>query len=143
MICGGDRGKEDRLIPGFPSLRTVRADLPHTALRLMVLPQRGLTGFRTGLYQIEKPVIGKVGIRPTTIVHSAACAAATFASFPNNRSQPLADEGIKARKHPGTTVFEVLKPAAQGAVHIGNRAFQTPSRFGRCLATNRVLELSS
>ena len=28
--------------PGRPSLRTVQADLPHTALQLVVLPTRGL-----------------------------------------------------------------------------------------------------
>ena len=37
-----DRGRDDRL-PGRPSLRTVRAVLPHTALRSAVLPPRGLT----------------------------------------------------------------------------------------------------
>ena len=31
-----DRGREDRL-PGLPSLQTVRADLPHTALQSVVL----------------------------------------------------------------------------------------------------------
>jgi hypothetical protein len=36
-----DRGRESR---SSPSLRTVQADLPHTALRSVVLPQRGLTG---------------------------------------------------------------------------------------------------
>ena len=38
-IVSDDRGKEDRLIPGLPPLRTVRAVFPHTALRLVVLPQ--------------------------------------------------------------------------------------------------------
>ncbi len=37
-----DRGREDRL-PGLPSLRTVRADFPHTALRLMVYLIEDLT----------------------------------------------------------------------------------------------------
>jgi hypothetical protein len=36
----GDRGRESR---SSPSLRTVRADLPHTALQSVVLPHRGLT----------------------------------------------------------------------------------------------------
>ena len=35
-----DRGRESR---SSPSLRTVRADLPHTALQSVVLPHRGLT----------------------------------------------------------------------------------------------------
>ncbi|NBO93998.1 MAG: hypothetical protein EBV06_17080, partial [Planctomycetia bacterium] len=33
-----DRGREDRLSSAPPSLRTGLADLPHPALRLMVLP---------------------------------------------------------------------------------------------------------
>jgi len=40
--AGPDRGREARL-PGLPSLRTVRAVLPHTALRSVVLPHRGWT----------------------------------------------------------------------------------------------------
>ena len=59
-----DRGKEDRLLPGLPSLRTVRADLPHTALRLMVLPSRGLTGRSMGGCQTEQPLFGEEAVGP-------------------------------------------------------------------------------
>ena len=84
-----DRGKEYRLIPGLPSLRTVCTDLPHTALRLMVLPQKGLTGLRTGLYQIEKPAIGKVGILPPFTPCSSAVNMRSVQTEPSVHSQRL------------------------------------------------------
>src|SRR5215471_21274879 len=44
-----DRGREHRLVSTPPSLRTGRADLPHTALQSVVLPARGLTVQRMGV----------------------------------------------------------------------------------------------
>jgi hypothetical protein len=38
-----------------PSLRTVHADLPHTALRSVVLPQRGLMESTMGILKAKKP----------------------------------------------------------------------------------------
>src|SRR5215468_1966904 len=47
-----------------PSLRTGRADLPHPALQLVVLPARGLTGQTMGVRQRVQPPFGKERIRP-------------------------------------------------------------------------------
>ena len=44
---------------GLPPLRTVRADLPHTALQSVVLPHRGLTERDTGVSQLESPYAAK------------------------------------------------------------------------------------
>ena len=46
-------------LPGPPSLRTVRAVLPHTALQSVVLPARGLAGFPIGCDEGEQPMGGK------------------------------------------------------------------------------------
>ena len=54
-----------------PSLRTVRAGLPHTALQLVVLPARGLTGQRMGSLQAEEPVLGKEVIGPALMIGAA------------------------------------------------------------------------
>lgn len=56
----------------FPSLRTVRASLPHTALRLVVLPRRGLTDQLMGSCQVEQPMLGKEGILPADHSSSGA-----------------------------------------------------------------------
>ena len=58
-----DRGRENRLIPGSPSLRTVRAVLPHTALQ-SVVSIMGLDETAVSLAQAAKPMLRKVGIRP-------------------------------------------------------------------------------
>jgi len=121
--------------PGFglPSLRTVRAVLPHTALQLMVLPQRGLTDQRTRAHQTEQPVRGKVGVGPTTIVHAVTRFTATLAPFPKDRTQSLTREGVQTRKHPRSAMPKVDEPAAQGNVHVRDRARQAPSRLRRRL----------
>ena len=72
------RGRESRL-PGPPSLRTVRAVLPHTALQLMVLPRRGLNDLCTGCHQAEQPVFGKVFVGPFLMV---AAPSAPFSVVP-------------------------------------------------------------
>jgi len=53
-----NRGRGNRL-PGSPSLRTVRAVLPYTAFRPMVLSLRGLYGVITGCGQAKQPVFGE------------------------------------------------------------------------------------
>src|SRR5204863_4208912 len=66
-----DRGREGRLGSTPPSLRTGRADLPHPALRSMVLPARGLASLGMGVLQAEKPMLRKEGVGPAEIVEGA------------------------------------------------------------------------
>ena len=66
--------------PGLPSLRTVRADLPHTALRLVVLPRRGLTGRCLGLFQGVQTLLGKERIWPAMMIPPST-AAFPFSAF--------------------------------------------------------------
>ena len=56
--------------PGPPSLRTVRAVLPHTALQSVVLPVTGLTGLRMGFFQRVKPTVDKELIGPADVIGS-------------------------------------------------------------------------
>jgi hypothetical protein len=59
-----NRGREGSRLP---SLRTVRADLPHTALQ-SVVSSSGLTRQGEGFGQGEKPTLSEEGIRPTAMV---------------------------------------------------------------------------
>src|SRR3954462_7543872 len=68
-----DRGREGRL-PGPPSLRTGLADLPHPALRLVVLPPRGLTELGVGCGKGKQPLLSKEGIRPAVVVQTPGSA---------------------------------------------------------------------
>ena len=51
-----------------PAHRTGRADLPHPARQLVVLPTRGPTGQRMGSLQAEEPVLGKEVVGPAMMV---------------------------------------------------------------------------
>jgi hypothetical protein len=59
----GDRGRESQIV-GSPSLRTVRAVFPHTALRSVGSPQ-GSSKAKMGFSQTEQATFRKVVIRPT------------------------------------------------------------------------------
>jgi len=65
------RGRDPRL-PGDPSLRTVRAVLPHTALRSVVLPSRGPTDRCMGCNEREQPMLGKEGVWPALMIAAPA-----------------------------------------------------------------------
>jgi hypothetical protein len=66
FICRTDRGRRDWLGP--PSLRTVQAGLPHTALQSVVLPLRGLARQLMGRFQAMQPLFGKEGIGPAIVI---------------------------------------------------------------------------
>jgi hypothetical protein len=67
LIAGiRDRGRRDWLGP--PSLRTVQAGLPHTALQSVVLPLRGLARQLMGRFQAMQPLFGKEGIGPAIVI---------------------------------------------------------------------------
>src|ERR1700722_5622986 len=58
-----------------PSLRTGRADLPHPALQLVVLPLRGLTCLLMGCRQREQPLLQKESVGPAVMIGPSATAA--------------------------------------------------------------------
>lgn len=51
--------------------RTGQAALPHPALRLMVLPARGLAGQSMGGLQVEQPIVCKEGGGPALVIAAA------------------------------------------------------------------------
>src|SRR5262249_44160604 len=105
----------------YPSLRTGRADLPHSALQSVVLPARGLTDRGMGLLQAKQPKCGKVGIGPARLV-GTICFGTPFpaASFAQDASQPAADKAIFHAECRAIAVLEVFKPAPQRAVHVSD-----------------------
>src|ERR1700688_1667906 len=91
-------------------LRTVQADFPHTALQLVVLPQRGLTSLCIGRCQAIQPMLGKECIGPAVMI------APTSTSFPastfsEDASQPHPNPSVQAGERCAVAVFEVFKPA--------------------------------
>ena len=62
-----NRGRKARLRPGPSPLRTVRAGLPHTALRSVVSPRRGLTGRHTGCGLENSPRAAKTALASFTL----------------------------------------------------------------------------
>ena len=81
--------------PGAPSLRTVQADLPHTALRSVVLPARGLHKLVMGSGKGEEPMAVKESILPS-LVSSTTGHTPASCSFeqdtPKAHAQPAVDE---------------------------------------------------
>src|SRR3989304_5983265 len=104
---------------GLPSLRTGLADFPHPALRLMVLPLRGLTDQDMGRCQVEQPLLGKVGIRPAVMVRSSSSSTASL-SFAEDTPQTHTDPAVECGEGAAVAVLEVFKPATQRAVDIGH-----------------------
>ena len=113
----------------------------HTALRLVVLPARGLTCFEMGVLQVEKPKRIKVG-------NWAACLVGAVPSgtpFPMSltaqyASQPASNESIFHAECLVVAMFEVLKPAPQRPVHVSDGLGHATSRGSLGLRPNRISE---
>ncbi len=88
--------------------------LPHTALRLMVSPPRGLTGQGVGLLQTDKPMRGEEGVGPVAI-GKAVPGPATSGTFQEEGPKAAADEAVQLPEDPPFAMFEILKPAAKCA----------------------------
>src|SRR5437899_11257332 len=80
----GDRGREGL---GLPSLRTVRAVLPHTALRLLV-SSSGASRLISGRGQGEQPEICEEGVGPALVIVGTAAKAGPLVLLAQDRSQP-------------------------------------------------------
>jgi hypothetical protein len=116
-----DRGRKHRLVsmppPSEPDMRVSR----HTALRLVVLPARGLTCCEMGVLQVEKPKRIKVGNGPACLVGAVR----SGTPFPMGltaqyASQSASDESIFRAECLVVAMFEVLKPAPQRPVHVSD-----------------------
>src|SRR6266481_5572402 len=146
MVCnsaGGaprsfDRGRE-RLLAS-PSLRTGRADLPHPALQLVVLPTRGLTGQGMGSLQAVEPVLGKEGVGPALTIRSPH-----DASHPpmgtQHTAQAAAYPAVERGERRAVAVLEVDEPAPQPRIEVVDDRPQASARGPTRLGTDGILEL--
>src|ERR1700730_10110877 len=86
-----DRGREGL---GLPSLRTVRAVLPHTALRLLV-SSSGMSRVIPGRGKGEQPEIGEEGVRPALVIVGTAAEAWPLFLLAQDGPQPSSDEAVQ------------------------------------------------
>src|SRR5271156_188590 len=92
--------KSDRGRKGFrlPSLRTVRAVLPHTALQSLV-SSSGVSRVFIGRKKGEQPLIREEGVGPSHVVRFATPHRRPPILLAQNRSQPSPDEAVKDLEH--------------------------------------------
>src|SRR5208337_1687947 len=116
-VLRNDRGRE-----GFrlPSLRTVRAVFPHTALQ-SVVSSSGLSRLPPGCFEGEQPRRGEESIGPTYSVLGGSAATGSFLLLAQHRSQPSAHEGVDVLEA-GGRVLEVAKPALERGIERRDRA---------------------
>ena len=127
------------MFPGPSPLRTVRADLPHTALRLVVLPQSGLASQCRGILKGQEPVLGKVGVWPAIVVSSPA-SSASFGSFAQDAPETHSDPGVDAVEGVSVAVFEVSKPTDEGSIDVLDDPVETVPVGASGFDTDRVFE---
>ena len=121
IIMMGNRGRE-----GFrlPSLRTVQADLPHTALQ-SVVSSSGLARQGVGFGHGEKPPLSEEGIRPAAMVLQGM----TQPPFQvvltaEYGAQPASYKAIQDREDRTLRVFKVVEPALEHGIQLGNDTLQ-------------------
>src|SRR5579862_946698 len=102
---------------GLPSLRTVRAVFPHTALQLLV-SSSGVSRLGISCAKGEQPLRSEERIRPALVVGLASSAAGTLLLLAQDRAQASAHEAVEALEHGWCGVFEVAKPSPQRRVEV-------------------------
>ena len=104
---GHDRGRE-----GFrlPSLRTVRAVFPHTALQ-SVVSSSGLSRLPPSCVEGEQPSGGEESIGPSYPVFGGSAATGSFFLLAQHRSQPSSHEGVDVLR-PGPVQPSVRRAGA-------------------------------
>src|SRR5215211_5539049 len=102
-----DRGRE-----GFrlPSLRTVRAVFPHTALQSW-LSSSGVSRFLIGCVQGEQPLLSEEGVWPSLMIGMAFPEAGASGLLSQERSQASSNEPVQLDEQAWSGVLEVSEPA--------------------------------
>ena len=128
--------------PASPSLRTGRADLPHPALRSVVLPARGLANRAVGSLQAEQPMFGKEAIWPSRLIRTAHVGdPLQLLLLAQQTPQSAAYPAIQRAEGPRSAVLEVAEPAPQRRIEVVDHPLQATSRRPHRLRPNGVLEL--
>ena len=135
-----DRGRKGRLSSTPPPSEPCEADLPHTALRSVVLPPRGLTVRRMSCDQAIQPLCGKEGVGPALMVRSSATSALSLPS-PEDAAKPHPGPAVQRREGGRVALFEVFKPASQRRVQRRYDRLKTFPGVALRLGSDCVLEL--
>src|SRR5438132_3566561 len=98
-----DRGREGF---GLPSLRTVRAVLPHTALRLLV-SSSGVSRVISGRGKGEQPEIGEEGVGPALVIVGTAAEAWPLFLLAQDCPRPSSDEAVQMAMNGRRGLLEV------------------------------------
>ena len=117
------RGREGSRLP---SLRTVRAVFPHTALQSAV-SSSGVSLGKPGRVKREQPGPREEGIVPAFVVVKAAAHAGPLLPLPQQRPQPTADKPVQFVEGVAVGVLEVRVPAAQHGVEVMGDLHQAPA----------------
>src|SRR5467141_5456670 len=102
---------------GLPSLRTVRAVFPHTALQLLV-SSSGMSRVCKGCCKGEQSLIREESVRPSLMVGFASSEPGPLVLLAQDGTQPPSNETIKVAKLEWRGVFEVTEPSPQRRVEI-------------------------
>ena len=95
-----------------------------------------------GIFQAEQPKRGKVSNRPSRVIGPVGFGTPfPMTSFTQDTAQPASNETIFHTECRTVAVLEVLKPAPQRPVHIGDDAGHALSRGLLGLRPDRVSEL--
>ena len=112
IFVGVDRGREGSPLP---SLRTVRAVLPHTALQ-SVVSSSGSTRQYVSFAHGEKPTFSEKGIWPQPVIFTSSTRIWPLLMFAQNGSQATAYEAVEGAERVMMSVLEVSKPASYGRI---------------------------
>ena len=90
----------------LPALRTVRADLPHTALQ-SVASSSGLASQSVGRGHREEAQLSEEGVRPAAMVTQRAAGPRASLLLASQRAQPAPDERVHVAEDSRVGVLEV------------------------------------
>jgi len=105
----GDRGREGPAV--LPSLRTVRAVLPHTALQ-SVVSSSGLAR-SPGCLHGEQSQVCEECIGPALVIDSAVARSRPLFMLSQHSPQPPSYESVYGRECTAVGMFKVLEPALE------------------------------
>src|SRR5579862_193485 len=102
---------------GLPSLRTVRAVFPHTALQLLV-SSSGVSRLGISCAKGEQPTRSEECVRPALMVGCAASDAGVLILLAQDGAQASAHEAVEDAIQGWRGMLEVAKPSPQQRVEV-------------------------
>src|SRR5882757_3942943 len=131
---------------GLPSLRTVRAVFPHTALQSLV-SSSGMSRVFKRCCKGEQSLIREEGVRPSLMVGFASSEPRPLVLLAQDGTQPPPNETIKAAELEWRGVLEIAEPSPQRRIEVRNDPREAVTsaavRFGPHLVLDRYQALLS